>query len=97
MRDRPLDEAMAEWFREDPAYAADLLTDILSGGDQAELPVILRQIALAAGGVQALADKTQLNPTHLYCALSVDGNPSLSNLTAILKAMGLQLIVRPAA
>lgn len=97
MRDRPLDEAMAEWFREDPAYAADLLTDILADGNQAELPVILRQIALAAGGVQALADKAQLNPTHLYRALSVDGNPSLSSLMAILKALGFQLAVRPAA
>ena len=66
-------------------------------GDQGELLVILRQMASAYGGVQAIAAQAQLNPTQLYRTLSPDGNPALSSLSAILKAMGLRLAVLPAA
>lgn len=33
--------------------------------------------------------------TQLYRTLSAQGNPALSSLTSILKAMGLRLTVRP--
>jgi probable addiction module antidote protein len=50
-------------------------------------------MAKAFGGMQALAEKTSLNPTQLYRTLSEEGNPALSSLMAILKAMGLRLAV----
>jgi probable addiction module antidote protein len=93
MRDRTHDEAMAETFRQDPAYALELLNSILEDGEQAELLIALRQMAKAFGGVQTLAEKANLNPTQLYRTLSKEGNPALSSLTAILKAMGLRLAV----
>ncbi|MGO8759589.1 MAG: DNA-binding protein [Terracidiphilus sp.] len=93
MRDRAHDEAMAEQLREDPAYAVELLNSILEDGDQSELLIVLRQMAKAFGGVQSVAEKADLNPTQLYRTLSEDGNPALSSLTAILKAMGLRLAV----
>lgn len=93
MRDRSHDEAMAELFRQDPAYALELLNSILEDGEQAELLIALRQMAKAFGGVQTLAEKANLNPTQLYRTLSEEGNPALSSLTAILKAMGLRLAV----
>jgi probable addiction module antidote protein len=93
MRDRPNDEAMAEIFAEDPAYAVALLNDILEDGEQGELLIVLRQLAKAFGGVQKVAEKAQLNPTQLYRTLSADGNPELRSLAAILKAMGLRLAV----
>jgi probable addiction module antidote protein len=93
MRDRPHDEAMAELFREDPAYALKLLNSILEDGDQGELLIVLRQMAKAFGGVQSIAEKAHLNPTQLYRTLSEEGNPALSSLTAILRAMGLRLAV----
>lgn len=93
MRDRTHDEAMAELFRQDPAYALELLNSILEDGEQAELLIVLRQMAKAFGGVQTLAEKANLNPTQLYRTLSEEGNPALSSLTAILKAMGLRLAV----
>lgn len=45
MNDRPYDDAMAELFQKDPAYAADLLFSILEDGEPGELMVALRQIA----------------------------------------------------
>ena len=47
----------------------------------------------AFGGVQSIAEKANLNPTQLYRTLSEEGNPALSSLAAILKAMGLRLAV----
>ena len=95
MKDRAHDEAMAEVYREDPAYALQLLNSILEDGDQSELLIALRQIAKAFGGVQAVAEQAHLNPTQLYRTLSADGNPALSSFSAILKAMGMRLSVQP--
>ena len=95
MRDRSHDEAMAEMYRADPEYAAQLLNSILEDGDKGELLVILRQMAGAFGRVPAIAAQAHLNPTQLYRTLSPEGNPALSSLSAILKAMGLRLAVLP--
>lgn len=95
MKDRPHDEAMAEMYRDDPAYAVQLLNSILEDGDQSELLIALRQMAKAFGGVQAVAETAHLNPTQLYRTLSPEGNPALSSFSAILKAMGLRLAVQP--
>ena len=97
MRSRPHDEAMAELYASDPAFALEIINGILEDGDQAELLIVLRQLAQAFGGVQAVAEQAQLNPTQLYRTLSPKGNPALSSLAAILKAMGLRLAVQPLA
>jgi DNA-binding phage protein len=81
MKDRSHDEAVAELFQVDPAYALELLNSILEDGEQGELLIALRQMTNAFGGVQSVADKANL------------GNPALSSLAAILKAMGLRLAV----
>jgi len=93
--DRSHDEAMAEAFQADPAYAMELLNSILEDGDQAELLIALRQMTKAFGGVSAVAKKAHLNQTQLYRTLSEEGNPALSSLAAILKAMGFRLAVKP--
>ncbi|MGX9526702.1 helix-turn-helix domain-containing transcriptional regulator [Alcaligenes nematophilus] len=95
MRSRSHDEAMADLYRSDPALALETINQILEDGDQAELLIVLRQLAQAFGGVQAVAEQAQLNPTQLYRTLSPKGNPALSSLTAILKTMGLRLAVQP--
>jgi probable addiction module antidote protein len=93
MKDRNHDESMAELFKEDPAYAVEMLNAILEDGEQGELLIALRQMTKAFGGVQDVAQKANLNPTQLYRTLSVEGNPELRSLSAILKAMGLRLAV----
>ena len=95
MKDRSHDDAMAELFREDPAFATEYLNSVLEDGEQADLLVALRQMAKAFGGVLAIAERAQLNPTQLYRTLSPEGNPELQSLSAILKAMGLRLAVQP--
>lgn len=97
MRSRTHDEAMAELYHSDPALALDVINGILEDGDQAELLIVLRQLAQAFGGVQVVAEQAHLNPTQLYRTLSPQGNPALNSLTAILKAMGLRLAVQPLA
>jgi probable addiction module antidote protein len=91
--DRSHDDAMAEMFQKDPAYAVYLLNDILEDGEQGELLIVLRQLTKAFGGVAAVAEKANLNQTQLYRTLSEEGNPALSSLAAILKAMGFRLAI----
>src|SRR3546814_1103539 len=93
MRSRSNDIAMAELYGNDPAFAIDVINDILKDGEQAELLTVLRQMTKAFGGVQAVAEEAQLNQTQLYRTLSPKGNPALSSLSAILKPMGLRLAV----
>jgi probable addiction module antidote protein len=95
MKDRLHDDAMAELFQTDPGLAAEYLNSLLQDGEQADLLIALRQMAKAFGGVPALAEKAHLNPTQLYRTLSPEGNPALSSLSAILKAMGMRLAVQP--
>lgn len=97
MKSKPHDDAMAELYRSDPVFALEVVNNILEDGDQAELLIVLRQMAQAFGGVQVVAEQAHLNPTQLYRTLSPKGNPALSSLSAILKAMGLRLAVQPLA
>ncbi|MDH0809844.1 addiction module antidote protein [Klebsiella grimontii] len=48
MKDRAHDTAMAEHFRADPTYAAELLAEVRRNGDPAELAILLRQMAMAS-------------------------------------------------
>ena len=96
-KSKPNDVAMAELYRDEPSLTLEVINGILEDGDQAELLIVLRQMAQAFGGVQAVAEQAHLNPTQLYRTLSPKGNPALSSLSAILKAMGLRLAVQPLA
>ena len=69
-KDRKHDEAMAEMYREDPAYARQFLNSLLENGDQCELLMTLRQMATAFGGMQTVAEQAHLNPTQFYRTLS---------------------------
>lgn len=95
MKSRPHEEAMAELYRSDPALAVEVINSVLEDGDQGELLTVLRHLTEAFGGVQAVAREANLNPTQLYRTLSPQGNPALSSFSAILRAMGLRLAVRP--
>jgi probable addiction module antidote protein len=95
MNDRAHDEAMAEVFGNDPAYALELLNSILADGDQAELLIALRQMAKAFGGVRCVAKEAGLNQNQLYRMLSAEGNPEFRSLSNILRVMGLRLAVHP--
>lgn len=83
----------ARHLRNETEIAA-YIEEMLSEGDSSAIPVALRTVADAAGGVAALAEKTGLSRETLYRTLSSRGNPRLDTLAAILAAYGLRLSVR---
>ncbi|HWG68833.1 MAG TPA: addiction module antidote protein [Steroidobacteraceae bacterium] len=85
----------AEHLRNEVEIAA-YIEAMLEDGDARAVPVALRTVADAVGGMTALADKTGLSRETLYRTLSERGNPRLDTLAAILAAFGLRLTVQPA-
>ncbi len=73
------------------AYIEAMLED----GYARAVPVALRTIVDAVGGMASLADKTGLSRETLYRTLSERGNPRLDTLAVILSAFGLRLTVQP--
>jgi probable addiction module antidote protein len=95
MRDRDYNDIIAERYAEHPEEALEMLNAVLDDGEPGEMLVLLRQLTKAFGGVASVAEQAQLNPTQIYRTLSEEGNPSLSSLTAVLKAMKLRLAIVP--
>lgn len=88
------DAAIVEELRRDPVFAAEYLKAALDDTDEPKvLLVVLRQLAEAQGGVAKIAKAAGVERESLYRALSLNGNPRLSTLTAVLKAVGLKLSV----
>lgn len=92
---RSHEAATIESFRKDPAFAAEYLNTVLADGDQDEVMLALRRLSQAFGGVTKVAKTADLNATTLYRTLSPKGNPELKSLTSLLRALGMQLAVRP--
>ena len=87
----------------DPAESLETEEDILyyleaamEGNDAKHIASALGDVARSVGMTE-MAKRTGLGRQALYTALSESGNPTLETVTAIIKAMGLQLSVRSAA
>jgi probable addiction module antidote protein len=78
------------------AEVATYIGAMLEDGDARAVPVALRTVVEAVGGMAALAEKTGLSRETLYRTLSERGNPRLDTLAVILAAFGLRLTVQPA-
>jgi probable addiction module antidote protein len=78
-----------------PDEIAAYLEAMLEDGDARAVPVALRTVSDALGGMAVLADHTGLSRETLYRTLSGKGNPRLDTLAAILAAFGLRLSVTP--
>ena len=63
-------------------------------GDGSAIRAALSTIARAQN-MSALSRDTELNRAGLYRALSEDGNPTLSTLLKITRALGLRLRIEP--
>ena len=88
------DEAMVRELREDPDFAAEYLRAELEDEDEpGVLLVALRRVAEARGGIAKVAKAAGIERESLYRALSAHGNPRLSTLVAVARAMGLKLTV----
>ena len=90
------DEVIVRRLRKDPEFAAEYLKAVLE--DNAEprmLLLALRRLAQARGGAR-VAKAAGIERESLYRALSANGNPRLSTLYAVAKAVGLKLTVEAA-
>jgi probable addiction module antidote protein len=86
------DEVMIKRLRKNPAFAAEYLKAAMEDTDEPQVLLIaLRQIAEARGGMAKVAKAAGIERESLYRALSKRGNPRLSTLFAVTKAMGLTL------
>jgi probable addiction module antidote protein len=85
----------AEHLRSETEVTA-YLGAMFEDGDARAIPVALRTVVDAVGGMTAMVDKTGLPRETLYRALSARGNLRFRTLAAILAAFGLSVAVRPA-
>jgi probable addiction module antidote protein len=90
------EEAIVRRLRKNPEFAAEYLKAALEDQDEPRvLLIVLRRLALARG-VAKVARAAGIERESLYRALSVRGNPRLSTLIAVTKAIGLRLTVQEA-
>jgi probable addiction module antidote protein len=88
------DAVMVKKLRTNQAYAAEYLKAAMEDTEEPRvLLVALRHIAEARGGIAKIAKAAGIERESLYRALSPRGNPRLSTLFAVTKAMGLTLTV----
>jgi probable addiction module antidote protein len=90
------DEAMAKRLREDPEFAAEYLKASLEDTDEPGVLLIALRHLAQAQGIAKVAKAAGIERESLYRALSPKGNPRLSTLVAVTKAIGLKLTVEAA-
>jgi probable addiction module antidote protein len=91
------DEVMIKKLRERPQFAVEYLKAALEDADEPEVLLIaLRHVAQARGGIAKVARAAGIQRESLHRALSARGNPRLSTLVAVTKAIGLKLTVSAA-
>jgi probable addiction module antidote protein len=91
------DEAMIQALRRDPEFAVEYLKAAIEETDEPRVLLIaLRHIAEARGGIAKVAKAAGIERESLYRTLSASGNPRLSTLVAVTKAVGLKLTVETA-
>ena len=83
----------AEYFN-DAESQAELLADAFETGDPTYIAHALGVVARARG-MTAVAKDAGVTREALYKALSEKGDPRLSTLLGVTKALGLQLNVKP--
>jgi probable addiction module antidote protein len=91
------DDAIVQELRDNPDFAAEYLKAALEDTDEPMVLLLaLRHIAQARGGIAKIAKLAGIERESLYRALSRRGNPLLSTLLAITKAVGLKITVEAA-
>lgn len=77
-------------FLDDAASQAELVTDAFESGDAGYIAHALGIVARARGMTQVAKD-AGVTREALYRALSQEGDPKLSTLLGVLKALGISL------
>ena len=90
------DRAMIRRIRNDAEFAAEYLKAALEDSDDPRVLLIALRHVAHARGVASVAKAAGIERESLYRALSVKGNPRLSTLYAVAKAVGLKLTLEAA-
>jgi probable addiction module antidote protein len=90
------DHAVVRRLRNDPAFAAEYLKAALEDEDEPRVLLIALRHLAQAQGIAKVAKAAGIERESLYRALSTRGNPRLSTLVAVTKAVGLRLTVEAA-
>ena len=91
------DQAIIRELRTRPKFAAEYLKAALEDADEPKVLLLaLRHLAESRGGIAKIAKSAGLQRESLYRALSPRGNPRLSTLLAVTRAIGLKLTVEAA-
>jgi probable addiction module antidote protein len=93
---RSHDETIVRRLRNDPEFAAEYLKAALEDADEPRVLLLALRHLAQAEGIAKIAKAAGVQRESLYRALSADGNPRLSTLVAVIKAIGLKLTVEPA-
>jgi probable addiction module antidote protein len=99
MRRKPYilhDEAMVHRLRNEPEFAAEYLKAALEDEDEPRVLLIALRHLAQARGIAKVAKAAGVERESLYRALSGRGNPRLSTLFAVTRAIGLKLTVEAA-
>ena len=90
------DEAVVRRLRQDPEFAAEYLKAALEDEDEPRVLLIALRHLAEAQGIARVAKAAGIERESLYRALSAHGNPRLSTLVAVTRAIGLKLTVEAA-
>ena len=85
------DQAMIRRLRRQPDFAAAYLKAALEETDEPRVLLIALRHVAQARGIAKVAKAAGVERESLYRALSANGNPRLSTLYAVAKAVGLKL------
>ncbi|MBZ3691632.1 addiction module antidote protein [Phyllobacterium calauticae] len=91
IRTTPFDPAR---YLDTPESQAELLSDAFETGDASYIADALGIVARAKGMTQ-IAREAGVTREALYKTLSAKGDPKLTTLLGVLKALGVQLAVTP--
>ena len=91
MQKKSIDESVLT----DDVYAAEYLTQAYHKGSHSEFAEAIGRVCRARNCMSEVAAKTGLARPALYNALGPTGNPRLSTLYAVLKALNLEVVLKP--
>src|ERR1035438_9379628 len=84
---------MVRRLRKDPDFAAEYLKAALEDEDEPRVLLLTLRHLAQARGIAKVDKAAGIERESLYRALSARGNPRLSTLVAVTKAVGLKLTV----
>lgn len=90
------DDAMIRRIRKEPEFAAEYLRAALEDSDEPRVLLLALRHVAQARGIAKIAKTAGVERESLYRALSANGNPRLSTLYAVAKAVGLKLTLEAA-